>query len=345
MKKDIRLLSLDDLKEEFLLLGEKAFRAKQVYEWLWKKSCTDFNLMTNLSLSLRQKLDAHFDIHPIAFDKHQISSDDTVKYRFVLQDGHKIESVLIPVHKDKRYTVCVSSQVGCSLSCKFCATGQMERMRNLDPGEIYDQVVKVSAHSEELYGHGITNIVYMGMGEPLLNYKNTLQSVRLITSDKGLAMSPRRITISTVGIAKMIHKLCTEDLKVNLALSLHAADDTKRSEIMPINQQNNLDALMIALKEFFEKTNNRISYEYIAFRDFNDSIKDAENLVKLCSKFPVRVNIIEYNPVDNVNYTKSAEDQINKFALHLTKKGIIATVRRSRGKDIDAACGQLANKD
>lgn len=345
MKKDIRLLSLDDLKEEFLLLGEKAFRAKQVYEWLWKKSCTDFNLMTNLSLSLREKLDAHFDIHPIAFDKYQISSDDTVKYRFVLQDGHKIESVLIPVHKDKRYTVCVSSQVGCSLSCKFCATGQMERMRNLDPGEIYDQVVKVSAHSEELYGHGITNIVYMGMGEPLLNYKNTLQSVRLITSDKGLAMSPRRITISTVGIAKMIHKLCTEDLKVNLALSLHAADDTKRSEIMPINQQNNLDALMIALKEFFEKTNNRISYEYIAFRDFNDSIKDAENLVKLCSKFPVRVNIIEYNPVDNVNYTKSAEDQINKFALHLTKKGIIATVRRSRGKDIDAACGQLANKD
>lgn len=345
MKKDIRLLSLEDLQTEIAALGEKAFRAKQVYEWLWKKSCTDFNLMTNLSLPFREKLKEHFEINSIQFDKHQISSDDTIKYRFTLQDGHKIESVLIPVHKDKRYTVCVSSQVGCSLSCKFCATGQMERMRNLDPGEIYDQVVKVSAHSEELYGHGITNIVYMGMGEPLLNYKNTLQSIRLITSDKGLAMSPRRITISTVGIAKMIHKLCTEDIKVNLALSLHAADDEKRSEIMPINHQNDLASLMVALKEFFEKTNNRISYEYIAFRDFNDSISDAKKLVKLCSQFPVRVNIIEYNPVEGVTYTKSSEDAINKFAQHLTNKGIICTVRRSRGKDIDAACGQLANKD
>ncbi len=345
MKKDIRLLSLDELKEAITLLGEKAFRAKQVYEWLWKKACTDFNLMTNLSISFRDILKEHFEINEIKFDKNQVSRDGTVKYRFMLQDGHKIESVLIPVDKDNRYTVCVSSQVGCSLACKFCATGQMERMRNLDPGEIYDQVTMVSAHCEELYGHGITNIVYMGMGEPLLNYKNTLQSIRLITSKEGLAMSPRRITISTVGIAKMIHKLCEEDIKVNLALSLHAADDEKRSEIMPINHQNDLKSLMVALKEFFEKTNNRISYEYIAFRDFNDSIKDAEKLVKLCSSFPVRVNIIEYNPVQNVTYTKATEDQINKFALHLTKKGIICTVRRSRGKDIDAACGQLANKD
>ena len=345
MKKDIRLLSLEDLTTEIAALGEKAFRAKQVYEWIWKKGTTDFNLMTNLSIDFREKLKENFEMNSIAFDKHQVSKDGTIKYRFTLHDGHKIESVLIPVHKDKRYTVCVSSQVGCSLACKFCATGQMERMRNLDPGEIYDQVVKVSAHSEELYDHGITNIVYMGMGEPLLNYKNTLQSIRHITSEKGLAMSPRRITISTVGIAKMIHKLCEENLKVNLALSLHAADDEKRSEIMPINHQNDLDSLMIALKEFFEKTNNRISYEYIAFRDFNDSIADANKLVKLCSQFPVRVNIIEYNPVSGVTYTKASEDAINKFALHLTKKGIICTVRRSRGKDIDAACGQLANKD
>jgi len=345
MKKDIRLLSHEDLQTEILALGEKAFRAKQVYEWLWKKGATDFNLMTNLSVEFREKLKTHFEMNSITFDKHQISKDGTIKYRFTLHDGHKIESVLIPVHKDNRYTVCVSSQVGCSLACKFCATGQMERMRNLDPGEIYDQVAMVSAHCTELYEHGITNIVYMGMGEPLLNYKNTLQSIRLITSDKGLAMSPRRITISTVGIAKMILKLCQEDLKVNLALSLHAADDTKRSEIMPINHQNDLASLMEALKVFFQTTNNRISYEYIAFRDFNDSIKDAEKLVKLCSHFPVRVNIIEYNPVAGVTYTKASEDKINKFAQHLTKKGIIVTVRRSRGKDIDAACGQLANKD
>lgn len=251
---------------------------------------------------------------------------------------------MIPVPRDDRYTVCVSSQVGCSLSCKFCATGQMKRVRNLEAGEIYDQVVLVNRECEKVYGRPLTNIVYMGMGEPLLTYKNVLESIQHLTSPDGLDMSPRRITISTVGIAKMIKRLADDDTKVNLALSLHAATDTKRSEIMPINEQNNLVSLMEALEYFYQQTKNRLSYEYIAFQNFNDSLDDAKNLVKLCKRFPVRVNIIEYNPVEGVSFTKSAEDRIDAFARYLRDRRVMVTVRRSRGKDIDAACGQLANK-
>jgi len=343
-RQDIRHLSLAELQDILVGMGEKRFRAQQVYEWLWQKSARSFEAMTNLSKSLREQLEEHFIINCIVEDKVQRSLDGTIKSRFRLHDGHLIESVLIPVPKDNRYTVCVSSQVGCSLTCKFCATGRMGRLRNLDAAEIYDQVVLVNQQSLETFDHPLTNIVYMGMGEPLLTYKNVLKSVEHICSPEGLGMSPKRITVSTAGIAKMIKKLADDEVKFNLALSLHAADDTKRNEIMPINEQNSLAVLMDALEYFYKNTRNRISYEYIAFQDFNESIEDARNLVKLCKRFPVRVNIIEYNPIGGVPFEKAAEQRIDEFAQYLRDRDVMVTVRRSRGKDIDAACGQLANK-
>jgi 23S rRNA (adenine2503-C2)-methyltransferase len=344
-KKDIRQLSLEELIEVFQGLGEKKFRAKQVYEWLWQKGVTSFEEMTNLSKDLRSLLSESFVINAIAVDRTQHSSDGTIKTRFRLHDGHLIESVLIPVPDDNRYTVCVSSQVGCSLSCTFCATGRMKRLRNLEAAEIYDQVVQVNKQAEKHFDHPLTNIVYMGMGEPLLAYRPVMQSIELITSEYGLNMSPRRITVSTAGIAKMIKKLADDASKVNLALSLHAADDAKRNEIMPINEQNNLEILMDAMQYYYQQTRNRISYEYIAFQDYNVSLEDAKNLAKLCKRFPVRINIIEYNPIDAAPFSRAGEDQIDKFARYLLDQQIMVTVRRSRGKDIDAACGQLANKE
>lgn len=344
-KKDIRLLSFAELEEVFKGLGEPKFRTRQVYEWLWKKSAHSFAEMTSLSKTLRQNLDEQFAINAITLDKVQHSLDGTIKSRFRLHDGHLIESVLIPVPAENRYTACVSSQVGCSLTCTFCATGRMKRVRNLDAAEIYDQVVLVNRQAEETFGHPLTNIVYMGMGEPLLAYKNVLQSIEYLTSPEGLNMSPRRITISTAGIAKMIRSLADDQSKVNLALSLHAADDEKRNQIMPINEQNNLETLMEALEYYYRQTRNRISYEYIAFQNFNDSLEDAARLARLCQRFPVRINIIEYNPIDGAPFLKSSEHRIDDFARYLLERNIMVTVRRSRGKDIDAACGQLANKD
>ncbi len=343
-KINIRSLSQAALTEMLLEMGEKKFRAKQIYEWLWQKGAHSFDEMTNLSKALRAQLHQNFEILPIQEDKVQRSTDGTIKSRYRLHDGHLIESVLIPVPSDNRYTVCVSSQVGCSLTCTFCATGRMKRVRNLDAAEIYDQVFLVNQQALETYNHPLTNIVYMGMGEPLLAYKNVLQSIKYITSPQGLGMSPRRITVSTAGIAKMIKKLADDEVRFNLALSLHAADDEKRNEIMPINEQNNLAVLMEALIYFHENTKNKISYEYIAFQDFNDSIEDAANLAKLCRLFPVTVNIIEYNPIDGAPFKKSSAHKIDDFAAYLRNKGIMVTVRRSRGRDIDAACGQLANK-
>lgn len=347
MKKvtDIRLLDLPTLTELVVAEGQPKFRAKQIYEWLWKKSAHSFEEMSNLPKGFREWLTQNFVLRPITTDKVQKSVDGTIKSRFMLHDGHMIESVLIPVPYDKRFTVCVSSQVGCSLTCKFCATGRMGRIRNLDAGEIYDQVVAVNHQSEAEFGRPLTNIVYMGMGEPLLAYKNVLKSVELITSEKGLGMSPRRITVSTAGIAKMIKKLADDEVRFNLALSLHAADDEKRNQIMPINEQNNLEVLMEALEYFYQKTGNKISYEYIAFENFNVEKEDAYKLVRLCKKFPVKVNIIEYNPIDDAPFQKANAHKVDAFAKVLRDAGVMITVRRSRGKDIDAACGQLANKD
>ncbi len=346
MKQDIRLLEKNDLIEYFKTMGESKFRADQVSEWLWKKGAHSFEEMTNLSKALRTKLEEAFVIRPIVADIVQRSTDGTIKTRFRLHDGHLIESVLIPVPEQDRYTVCISCQVGCSLTCSFCATGQMKRIRNLDAPEIFDQVLLVNRQCMETYKHPITNVVYMGMGEPLLAYKPVYDSIGLLTSENGMGMAPRRITVSTAGIAKMIKKMADDGLKTNLAISLHAADDFKRNQIMPINEQNNLNILTEALQYFQKNTkDNKITFEYIAFRDFNDDQEDAENLLRLCRKVPnVKVNIIEYNKVDGVELEKSEESKVDNIARFLNRNGIAVTVRRSRGKDIDAACGQLANK-
>ncbi|MCB9332279.1 MAG: 23S rRNA (adenine(2503)-C(2))-methyltransferase RlmN [Lewinellaceae bacterium] len=345
--RDLRTITLPDLEALFASWNEPRFRAKQLYEWLWAKSVTDLDDMSNLPKDLRQRIRENFTLHTLQIDAVQNSADGTIKTRLVTHDGHRIESVLIPVPEDNRYTVCVSTQVGCSLTCAFCATGRMGRKRNLEAYEIYDQVAIGNRQCQEAYGQGLTNIVYMGMGEPLLTYANTMESIARITAPppSGLGMSARRITVSTAGIAKMIRKLADDGFRSNLALSLHAADDAKRNEIMPINESNQLELLMEALEYFYRKTKNRISYEYIAFERFNDSIEDAQKLVRLCRRhFPVRVNIIEYNPIDGAPFTKTGEERLDAFAAYLAKNGVTVTVRRSRGKDIDAACGQLANK-
>lgn len=342
-KKDIRALSLEELKAVFIENGDQAFRAKQVYEWLWKKSAITFDEMTNLSKATREMLAKHFIINAVSVDDMQISRDRTIKNAFKLYDGNIVEGVLIP--STTRMTACISSQAGCSLTCKFCATGKLERLRNLNADEIYDQVVLIKDQAEKQYKLPLTNIVYMGMGEPLLNYKNVLDSIQKITSQEGLNMSPQRITVSTAGVAKMIKKLGDDGVKFNLALSLHAANDEKRNHIMPINESNTLEALAEALKYFYEKTGTRVTYEYIAFKDFNDSIEDAQALAKFCKHVPCKVNIIEYNPIDEGEFQQTTPERLDAFAKYLESRNIIVNVRRSRGKDIDAACGQLANKN
>lgn len=341
-KIDIRSLSLTDLQARMAALGEKSFRAKQVYEWLWEKSCTDFAAMSNLSKTLREQLEELFVINAVRLHQTQHSADGTIKNTFQLHDGHIIEGVLIP--SEDRMTACVSSQVGCSLTCKFCATGYMDRKRNLNADEIYDQVVLIARQAEERYGKPLTNIVYMGMGEPLLNYAQVLRSIERITAPDGLNMASKRITVSTAGIAKMIKKLGDDQVKFNLALSLHAANDAKRNEIMPINEQNSLASLAEALKYFFAKTKNPVTYEYIVFHGVNDGLEDARELAAFCKHLPCKVNIIEYNPIAFADFLNAAEDKIDRFAAFLRNEGIITNIRRSRGKDIDAACGQLAVK-
>lgn len=342
-KKDIRALSLAELKAVFLAMDEKAFRANQVYEWLWKKAAHSFEDMSNLSKALREKLTANFDINAVKINSSQFSADRTIKNTFKLHDTHLIEGVLIPT--TERMTACVSSQVGCSLTCKFCATGYMDRKRNLNADEIFDQVVLINQQALDNYQIPLTNIVYMGMGEPLLNYSNVLKSIERITAEDGLNMSYKRITVSTAGIAKMIKKLGDDGVKFNLALSLHAANDEKRNEIMPINEQNTLKALAEALKYYFAKTKNPVTYEYIVFNDFNDGIEDAMDLAKFCKHVPCKVNIIEYNPISFADFTNADVDKTEAFANYLKKQGINTNIRRSRGKDIDAACGQLAVKE
>ena len=341
--KDIRSLSLDELKSVFIEMGEQAFRAKQVYEWLWKKSARSFDEMTNLSKSTRELLNSNFVINTVSVDNMQISNDRTIKNAFKLYDGKIVEGVLIPT--TSRMTACISSQVGCSLTCKFCATGKLDRLRNLNADEIYDQVVLIKKQAEEKYKTSLTNIVYMGMGEPLLNYKNVLESVEKITSPTGLHISPQRITVSTAGVAKMIIKMADDNVKFNLALSLHAANDEKRNYIMPINESNSLPALAEALKYFYEKTGTRVTYEYIAFKDFNDGLQDAKELAEFCKHIPCKLNIIEYNPIDDGEFKQTSPERLQAFVQYLESKNIIVNIRRSRGKDIDAACGQLANKN
>jgi 23S rRNA (adenine2503-C2)-methyltransferase len=342
-KPSIRSSNLDEIKSFLESHGEKGFRAKQIWEWLWQKSVTDFESMTNLSKNTRQLLEEHFSFMPVSIDSFQVSKDRTIKDAFKLSDGNIVEGVLIPT--DSRMTACISSQVGCSLTCKFCATGKLARIRNLEAEEIYDQVVLIRDQAKQHYDQSLTNIVYMGMGEPLLNYKNMMTSIDRITSPDGLGMSPQRITVSTAGIAKMIKKLGDDEVKFNLALSLHAANDEKRNKIMPINEQNSLDALAEALNYFYEKTGTRVTFEFIVFKDFNDGIQDAQELAAYCRRVKAKVNIIEYNPIDDGEFQQTLPQRLDRFKEVLEDKGIIVNVRRSRGKDIDAACGQLANKN
>lgn len=340
---NIRDLTKEELQEFFDTLGEKKFRTQQVYEWLWQKHAHSFADMTNLSKDLRQKLGEHFTLPALTVDATQYSEDGTIKSRFKTHDGHLIEGVLIPT--EERKTACVSSQVGCSLSCKFCATGYMERKRNLHFDEIYDQVVMLNQQSEKVHEKKLSNIVFMGMGEPLMNYRNVLKAVEKISSPDGLGMSPRRITVSTAGVAKQIRQLGDDMVKFKLALSLHAANDQKRHEIMPINDTNNIKALIDALNYFYKMTGNEITFEFILFKNFNDSIKDADELIKVYRQVPADlVNIIEYNPIDRAHFQKPDENVVEEFMNHLDRNRVNARLRKSRGKDIDAACGQLANK-
>ena len=345
MKKkiDIRQLSLEQLTDEIVKLGEKPYRAKQVHQWLWKKRVIDFDQMTNLSKSFRKLIENNFIINALVLSEAQISSDKTIKNAFLLADNSVIEGVLIPTKK--RMTACVSVQVGCSLDCAFCATGKLKRIRNLNADEIYDQVVMINDQSQKEYSIPISNIVYMGMGEPLLNYKNVLLSVDRITSEDGLGMSAKRITISTAGIHKKIISLADDKVKFNLALSIHAANDEKRNKIMPINESNSLNSLKEAMIYFSEMTGTRPTLEYIIFKDFNDEISDAEELVQFAKSFPSKINIIEYNSIDEGKYQQATVKKVDAFASYLESKNLIVNIRRSRGKDIDAACGQLANKN
>jgi 23S rRNA (adenine2503-C2)-methyltransferase len=342
-QKNIRHLNQNELEEYFENAGEKKFRGKQVYEWIWQKGALSFADMTNLSKELRQQLGQTFTLPSLSIDATQYSDDGTIKTRFKTWDGHLVEGVLIPTQS--RYTACVSSQIGCSLSCKFCATGYMERQRNLEFDEIYDEVILINQQCEKAHGKKLTNIVFMGMGEPLLNYKNVLRSIERITSPDGLAMSPRRITVSTAGVAKMIKQLGDDKVKFKLALSLHAATDAKRHEIMPVNDTNNIKSLIDALNYFYKQTENEITFEYILFKNFNDSLKDADELIKIYRQVPADlINIIEYNPIDFAKFEKPEEEKVEAFIAYLGKNRVNARFRRSRGKDIDAACGQLANK-
>ncbi len=342
-KRNIRRIPEKELEKYLLEKGAKKFRIKQLNEWLWQKNAASFDEMSSLSKDMRQMLSAEFYISHAAVSKTQVSSDSTIKVAFSLEDDSIVEGVLIPSRE--RMTACISTQVGCGLGCKFCATAGLGLKRNLHADEIVDQVTGIDKVAQEKYRQSLTNIVYMGMGEPLANYDNVVDSVRRLTSDKGLGMSPKRVTLSTVGLPGKIRMLADENLKINLALSLHVANNEKRDKIIPLNRRHPLKDLVSALEYYHEKTNQRITIEYILFKDFNDSLQDASELASFCKHFPVKVNIIEYNPVERSFLEKADIADMERFVEFLREKiNIIVNVRKSRGKDIDAACGQLANK-
>ena len=342
-KKDIRALSKEQLRHFFVSNNDKAFRGNQVYEWLWSKGAHSFDDMTNVSKETRLMLESNFVINHINVDTIQRSEDGTVKNAVRLHDGLVVESVLIPTNT--RTTACVSSQVGCSLDCNFCATARLKRMRNLEPAEIYDQVIAIDKESRLYYNHPLSNIVFMGMGEPLMNYNNVLKAIEMITSNEGLGMSPKRIMLSTSGVPKMIKKLADDDVKFKLAVSLHSAIDEIRSKIMPFSANFPLSDLRESLEYWYRKTKSKISYEYVVWEGINDDKVSIDALVKFCKYVPCKVNLIEYNPIDDGEFQQASEESINAYIKALEAAGIVVKVRRSRGKDIDAACGQLANKE
>ena len=342
-KKDIRALSKEELRNFFVANNDKAFRGNQVYEWLWSKGAHSFDDMTNVAKTTRSMLENNFVINHIKVDTMQRSSDGTVKNAVRLHDGLVVESVLIPT--DTRTTACVSSQVGCSLDCNFCATSRLKRMRNLEPGAIYDQILAVDKESRLYHNHPLSNIVFMGMGEPLMNYNNVIKAIDMVTSPEGLGMSPKRIMVSTSGIPKMIKKMADDDVKFKLAVSLHSAIDEIRARIMPFSKNFPLADLRESLEYWYRKTKNKISYEYVVWKGINDDKASIDALVKFCKYVPCKVNLIEYNPIDDGEFQQASEESILAYIKALENIGVVVKVRRSRGKDIDAACGQLANKE
>ena len=341
-QKDIRLLSKKEIQDFFLSHDAPSFKGVQVYQWLWKRGTHDFDLMTNLSLEHRNLLKTYFEIKHIDIDVEQRSSDGTIKNAVKLHDKLIVESVLIPT--SKRTTACVSSQVGCSLDCIFCATAALKRIRNLNADEIYDQVVAMDKQSKLYFKRPLSNIVFMGMGEPLMNYKNVLSAIDKITDPEGLAISPRRVTVSTSGIPKMIYKLADDKVKFGLAVSLHSARQEVREKIMPFANKFPLTDLFKALIHWYEYTKKQITFEYVIWQGVNDKKEDIQALVKLCLRIPSKVNLIQYNPIDNSSMKEAPVEIIDAYLKALTQARIKVTYRRSRGEDISAACGQLANK-
>lgn len=342
-KKDIRALTKDQLRDFFVANGDKAFRGNQVYEWLWQKRAHKFEDMTNISKHTRDMLEANFVINHIKVDTMQRSEDGTVKNAVRLHDDLIVESVLIPT--ETRTTACVSSQVGCSLDCNFCATARLKRMRNLNPDEIYDQVAAIDSESRLYYNRPLSNIVFMGMGEPLMNYPNVMKAIDKITSPEGLGMSPKRITVSTSGVSKMIKKMADDEVKFKLAVSLHSAIEEIRNDIMPFTKNFPLTELREALEYWYKKTKSKVTYEYVVWKGINDDKKSIDALVKFCRYVPCKVNLIEYNPIDDGQFQQASQAAIENYIMALERNDIVVKVRRSRGKDIDAACGQLANKE
>lgn len=341
-KKNLRSLKKEELKKLLIDWKEPGFRANQIYDWLWAKGVSSIDEMRNIPKHLSSRLKEFFFIEPIKFDSIQKSSDGTIKNAVLLRDGLLVESVLIPT--SDRITACVSSQVGCSLDCNFCATARLKRMRNLDPDEIYDQVLAIHRQGLENFNRPLTNVVFMGMGEPLMNYKNVLSAIEKITKPDGLNFSPKRITLSTVGVPKMIKRLADDKVKFNLAVSLHSAINDIRSSIMPINDSAPIEELVESLVYWYRLTRRKITFEYVVWKEINDKIEDVEALVKLCKQVPSKVNLIEYNFIGDKRFKRAENESIDLYRRKLKENGISAHIRKSRGEDIDAACGQLANK-
>ena len=337
--KNIKEYNLDELQDELVNLGEKKYRAEQIFKWLYVDKVKEFDAMTNLSIELREKLKKEYTICNFKILKKQESSDGTKKYLFDVLDGNAIESVLMEYHHGK--TICVSSQIGCKMGCKFCASTGIKFIRSLTCGEIVEQILAV----EQDIGDKISNIVFMGIGEPFDNYENVMKAIKIINNQKGLNIGARHISISTSGLVPMIYKFADEELQCTLSISLHATNDEKRSNMMPINNKYNIKELMEACKYYINKTNKRISFEYALAKDNNDNLEDAKDLVKLLKGMLCHVNLIPINKIENGKYTKSTNENIIKFRDYLNNNGIVATIRRELGSDIDAACGQLRRKN
>ncbi|MBO4737946.1 MAG: 23S rRNA (adenine(2503)-C(2))-methyltransferase RlmN [Bacteroidales bacterium] len=340
--KTINDLSIAEISDFLVANNEKSFRAKQIYQWIWQKNVTDFAAMTNLSAALRKILEANFSIRSIRIEQEYVSQDGTRKYILRLFDQQQIEMVLIP--SQQRTTVCISSQVGCSLGCKFCATGSMGFKRNLHADEIYQQVFLANELSQQHYGTHLSNIVLMGMGEPLLNLDNVSKAIDMITGKDGMEMSPSRITLSTAGIPTKLSRLAALQPNIGLAVSLHAADPTKRKTIMPIANTYSIAELVAALKDYHKTTKQRITIEYLLLKNINDSLDDAQLLANLCKNFPVKINLINYNSHPHSAFQPTTKEQQEAFAELLESKNMLVYVRQSKGQDIAAACGQLVNK-